>query len=166
MITLLEDDFDKKRFINPKKLTLNIIEKYFFEKMKEKKIRIYVHENLDVDVNFNEFIFNNIMIRLLDNAVKFNVYNGYINVYMYKETKKNYWIAVRDTGIGIKPGEEKDIFESFYQRESSMTRSYDGLGMGLYVVKLMISLYKGKIFAKTYGENGSEFIFSIKKELK
>src|SRR6266576_790916 len=63
--------------------------------------------------------------------------------------------AVADKGIGIAPEETQYIFERFHQVDSSQTRSFEGVGLGLYIVKEFSALLGGKIAVESEPEKGS-----------
>jgi signal transduction histidine kinase len=74
-----------------------------------------------------------------------------------------HWIefAVKDTGAGIPPDRRIKIFDKFYQVDSSETRRYGGVGMGLYIAKRFVELLGGTIaVASTEGE-GSTFTVTV-----
>ncbi len=101
-----------------------------------------------------------IMLNLLSNAVKFTDKNGDIRVNI--STKKNkVVISVKDTGIGIKKDMLDKIFDRFKQASPLFTRSHEGSGIGLSLVKSLVEAHNGKIITKsTYGK-GSEFIIEL-----
>ncbi len=107
-----------------------------------------------------------VMGNLLSNAVKFTPQDGRIEVYLSvvqssQDQQKNYiQIAVKDTGIGIKPEFLPQIFER-YQQESSTDRR-QGLGLGLTIASHIIELHGGTITATSPGEGqGSTFTIQL-----
>ena len=72
--------------------------------------------------------------------------------------------SVKDTGIGIKASELEVIFEKFHQIDYSSTREYEGIGLGLSIVKQLVELHNGKVSVEsTFGE-GATFYFTIEKK--
>jgi len=71
-------------------------------------------------------------------------------------------IAVTDTGIGLKPEDLERIFRPFEQADSSITRKFQGTGLGLSLTKKLIELHKGRIWVESRGlGNGATFRFVI-----
>jgi signal transduction histidine kinase len=71
-------------------------------------------------------------------------------------------ISVQDTGIGIQGADLERIFAPFEQGDSSMSRLYQGTGLGLSLTKRLVELHGGRIWAESAGKGkGSRFIFII-----
>lgn len=92
---------------------------------------------------------------LLSNAVKFTK-QGSVTVEA-RPQKDGVEISVTDTGIGIAPEIHSVIFDLFRQGDSSMTRSYGGVGLGLYIVQRMLELLGGTIEVDSEVGKGSTF---------
>jgi len=73
-------------------------------------------------------------------------------------------ISVSDTGIGITPEQQKRLFQSFEQAESSTTRKYGGTGLGLAISKNIVEMMGGTIWIQSEPGKGSTFIFTIQLE--
>ncbi len=100
-----------------------------------------------------------VMNNLIDNAIKYTK-TGSITVKIWREAEEIKF-AVTDTGKGINPSEANSLFEKFSRGKESVKQSA-GLGLGLYVAKIVIEQHRGKIWAESKGEGlGSSFIFSI-----
>lgn len=100
-----------------------------------------------------------VLRHLLDNAVKFTP-RGKISVDAEKcgEMLK---ICVKDTGVGISPDMQEIIFEGFRQVDGTMTRKYDGLGLGLTISRKLVELHGGRMWLKSKVGRGSEFHFTL-----
>jgi signal transduction histidine kinase len=101
-----------------------------------------------------------VLANLLSNALKFTPEGGRIQVVV--ETKGNEgWVSVRDTGIGIPPRVQERIFDRFYQVEPSLTRRFEGIGLGLSIAKAMVELHGGRIWVDSVEGMGSSFTFAL-----
>ena len=95
---------------------------------------------------------------LLSNAIKFTPRDGRIEIAVRRESF-HVEIRVTDSGIGIRPEFLAHLFERFRQADASTTRKYGGLGLGLSIVKNLVELHGGSVFAQSDGEGrGSAFI--------
>ncbi len=102
-----------------------------------------------------------IVVNLLSNAVKFTGHNGQINV-EGKLTEKAFSLTVVDSGKGISAELLPFIFDRFKQGDSSSTRQYGGLGLGLAIANQLIAMHNGHIKAESAGEGrGSTFTVDI-----
>ncbi|MBW4576560.1 MAG: PAS domain S-box protein [Aphanothece sp. CMT-3BRIN-NPC111] len=100
---------------------------------------------------------------LLSNAIKFTPKEGRVEVRL--ECAGSYaQIQVKDTGKGISAEFLPYVFEQFRQADSSMTRSYGGLGLGLAIVRQLVELHGGTVQAESEGE-GQGATFTVKLPL-
>ena len=98
---------------------------------------------------------------LLTNAVKFTPINGKIEVTVQR-VGASVEVLVRDTGVGISAEFLPQVFERFRQADSSTTRRFGGLGLGLSIVKQLVELHGGTISAQSPGDGaGASFIVSL-----
>ena len=103
-----------------------------------------------------------LMQSLIENAIKYTNSPGSIFVQIYEENKKVVF-SVTDTGIGIPPSEQKNIFNDFYRVGDEMTRSTKGSGLGLAIVKRVADTHKASISLQSRLEKGSTFTVRFKK---
>lgn len=101
-----------------------------------------------------------IMLNLLSNAVKFSRIGGRISV-NFQDNNESVRISVKDTGIGIPQDKHFIIFERFRQVDSSLSRSHEGSGIGLSLVKSLVELHGGKITLNSAFVEGAEFIVDL-----
>jgi signal transduction histidine kinase/CheY-like chemotaxis protein len=87
---------------------------------------------------------------LASNAVKFTAKGGRVDV-MLARVNSHIEITVSDTGVGIDPEFVPFIFERFRQADSSTTRKYSGLGLGLSIVKQLVELHGGTVRVESAG---------------
>ena len=94
---------------------------------------------------------------LLSNAIKFTPSHGRVDLRLEKQGD-DICLSVQDTGVGFDPEVAKRLFERFRQGDSSSTREYSGLGLGLGIVRHLAELHGGTVQASSGGENqGSTF---------
>ena len=101
-----------------------------------------------------------IMLNLLSNSIKFTNNGGIIKVNLEKNNDFIV-IKVQDNGIGIPENIIPNIFEKFYQVNPSLNRSQEGSGLGLFIVKGLISLHHGTISVRSKSGVGTEFLIKL-----
>ncbi len=98
-----------------------------------------------------------IIWNLVSNAIKFTPSGGRVDVVL-ERVNSHVELTVTDTGVGIPESELDSIFERFTQVDSSSTRRYGGLGLGLAISKTLVEMHGGTIVAKSAGPGkGSAF---------
>ncbi len=103
-----------------------------------------------------------VLTNLMSNAVKFTEDGG--SIVLGARIASENWMEffIKDTGIGIRPEILPHIFERFRQADSSTSRQYGGLGIGLSVVRGLVELHGGSVWARSEGEGrGASFIVSL-----
>ena len=105
-----------------------------------------------------------ILINLLNNAVKFTPDGGAISVKI-EAGSDDVAVSVADTGIGIRKEDIERIFEPFRQADSSHARAYGGLGLGLHIVRKLAVALGCTVTAESKGSGkGSVFTVRIPKK--
>ncbi|MGN0522285.1 MAG: ATP-binding protein [Eubacterium sp.] len=135
----------------------------FEQKIEEKHIEIIGLEDLpptyivaDTDMIY-QVIYN-----IFDNAVKFTNEGGYIKVTL-NDLNDKIEVHIKNSGIGIKQEELSKVFERFYKVDKSRSLDAKGAGLGLYIVKMMVEMHSGSIYAKSDDESSAEFVFTLPK---
>jgi len=127
------------------------------------------------DLMIDERRIRQVLINLLNNAVKFTQSGGRINLDVSLESNANpnisddsddnvnYWVTftVTDTGIGITPEDLKKLFQPFIQVDSALNRKYEGTGLGLALVKRIVELHGGYVYASSEFGVGSRFTIAL-----
>jgi two-component system CheB/CheR fusion protein len=98
-----------------------------------------------------------VIANLLSNAIKFTRRGGRVVMRLERLDGRGQ-ITVTDTGMGIRPEVLPHLFERFVQADSTLTRTHGGLGLGLTIVRHLVELHGGEVFAESAGEGkGSSF---------
>tara|TARA_R110000824_G_scaffold366730_1_gene555494 strand:+ start:104188 stop:105633 length:1446 start_codon:yes stop_codon:yes gene_type:complete len=90
-------------------------------------------------------LFNQVAINLTSNALKFTPEGGRVWIEIGLDAKGNFAMSVKDTGIGIKGKDIQRIFEPFVQVENAMSRTHQGTGLGLPLVRKIMGLHGGSV---------------------
>jgi PAS domain S-box-containing protein len=152
-------------YIDLEKL-IHDITSIFKERVRKKDLDF----KLDIDalpdlLKIDKSKFRQILINLLDNAVKFTK-EGFISLKVIsskdaesrnEEEKLNLSIIIEDTGIGIEEEKIEEIFNAFSQQNGQSTREYGGTGLGLAITKKLIKLLGGEITVQSSKGVGSKF---------
>jgi signal transduction histidine kinase len=101
-----------------------------------------------------------ILDNLISNAVRFTPPGGRVRVVLGGQGDE-VEVAVIDTGVGIAPEELERIFDRFYQVEDPMTRRHGGMGLGLTIVKGLVHLHGGRVWAESVPGQGSRFVVAL-----
>ena len=130
---------------------------------KKKNIEIVKQfdENLPL-VKMNKSQIENLLINLIDNAIKYNEEGGKIFVRAYEKNNKVF-MEVEDTGIGIPEKEQDRIFERFYRVDKARSKEVGGTGIGLSIVKHIVKGHNGEIEVNSVKGQGTNFKFYLNK---
>jgi len=178
MLGVINDVLDMAK-IEANKLELSFVD-FSFEKMiqkvvtvisyradeKQQTLTININENVPKIIIGDDQRLAQVITNLLSNAVKFTPEGGYITLFAsligeYGD-ECELRIDVVDTGIGISPEQQRNLFKSFGQAESETSRKFGGTGLGLDISKRIVELMGGRIWIESELGKGSSFIFTIK----
>jgi signal transduction histidine kinase len=96
-----------------------------------------------------------ILLNLLSNAIKFTEPGGKITVSLDTDPERGFYIAVRDSGIGIAAADLPRIFQPFVQVDSALNRTHNGTGLGLPLAAAMVELHGGKLVIESEPGQGT-----------
>jgi PAS domain S-box-containing protein len=155
--------FRKKMEIAP--ICINLVAE-FSKTAKDKSLDLSFQNNCD-DANIfaDEYSITLAVSNLIDNAIKYTN-NGFIQVIVYKEKNEDIILDIKDTGIGI--GEEylNKIFEPYLQEQMGYGRAFEGVGLGLALVKKILYLNDAVISIKSKKDKGTTFSINFGKGTK
>ncbi|WP_051640880.1 ATP-binding protein [Thiomicrorhabdus sp. Milos-T2] len=152
-----------KNSFNPTPLFKNTLQ-IFEDEANQKNIQLEFSckESLPNKIIGDEFRLTQIISNLVSNAIKFSLEN--VNVILqasYNQKTGKLSVAVYDEGIGISKEKQQEIFESFYQVDSSTTRKFGGIGLGLSISSMLVKKMGGKLEVESVENKGSKFFFTI-----
>jgi len=126
----------------------------------------YVREDIPVTLQGDSRLLKTILIRILENAIKFTDRGEIILRVEPQNSEKGDTVmlhfSVSDTGIGIAEDKLDVIFDSFTQIDSSLSRKYEGIGIGLSIAQKLVTILGGKIWVESKLNQGSTFHFTVK----
>jgi two-component system, sensor histidine kinase and response regulator len=111
-------------------------------------------------IKADEKLLRIIIQNLLSNAIKYTPEKGSVDLEIKKDNQ-DVLIAVKDTGLGIPEKEQSKIFSKLFRGKNVMEKDTDGTGLGLYIVKEVVTQSGGKIWFKSEKNKGSTFFVTI-----
>ena len=145
-------------------LVLDVVENLQYKSQKE-HVTISVDDfkkNLQVRADRNQI--KQVLINLIENAIKYNVQDGSVEIGVKPNTEDPYRVLlyVKDTGIGIDPNDIPRVTERFFRVDKSRSREKGGTGLGLSIVKHIIEAH-GEMLSIESSKEGTEFSFTLTK---
>lgn len=129
---------------------------------------IWSEKEIDFDVEMsdleyfgNQNLFHHVWDNLISNAIKFGSHGGYVRIRLWDD-KGQICFTIDDNGEGISDDAKRHIFDKFYQGDSS--HKDEGSGLGLALVKKIVTLEGGQIFAENLAVGGCRFIVILPKK--
>ncbi|MBF0189445.1 MAG: response regulator, partial [Magnetococcales bacterium] len=103
-----------------------------------------------------------VFVNLLGNAVKFTDHGSIaLEGVQHPDDTERLTLSVTDTGIGIPEAQKEKVFELFHQADSSLTRNYGGVGLGLHLCRQLVTMMGGTLAVESRVGVGSRFHFSL-----
>ena len=116
----------------------------------------------EIMINTDEHRVQQILLALLDNAIKFTPAGGKFGIDIIGDRENQIVkIVIWDTGIGIKEEDLPRLFQPFVQVDARLAREYEGAGLGLALVKQLTEILEGKISVESIHGQGSRFTVSL-----
>lgn len=152
--------------INNKQFSLNSLIEDEFQSLKK------LAEERDIDFKYittlsdensivvgDEIKILQVLSNLLNNAFKFTISGKITFGYTIQDNYVEFF--VKDTGIGISKEDQIRIFDRFIQTDNSISRGYEGAGLGLAICKGLVGILGGKIWLESKPDVGSDFYFTV-----
>jgi signal transduction histidine kinase len=168
-ITVIESGQLKisKRFV-PLNDIVGEIAQNFSEKIikaQHKNVKFNIVNNLsgdDLQIYTDALRLKQVIINLVKNALKFT-HDGEIKLsFSFADDNRYLLITVEDTGIGIRPENQADIFNRFAKFGDTANHQYNGTGLGLTISKEIVEMLDGQIWFESIFSKGSKFWFTLK----
>jgi two-component system, OmpR family, phosphate regulon sensor histidine kinase PhoR len=119
-------------------------------------------EALTSEISGNEFHLTNVVVNMLENAIKYSEGAPKIDVYT-ESTNKFFIFKIKDEGIGMNKSVQKNVFDKFYREQKGNIHDVKGHGLGLAYVKEIVEKHHGTVFVES--EKGKGSIFTVKLPL-
>ncbi len=132
----------------------------------KKKIELKLGKLKKCGLQADEQKLRQLILILVDNAIKYTPEGGTITVGMEQEEKDKIRFFVKDTGIGVSPEDQEKIFDRFYRVDKARSREMGGNGLGLAIAQEIVALHKGQIFLESELGKGTKFIVELKCRTK
>jgi PAS domain S-box-containing protein len=175
LLSIITDLIDissvEAKIIEQQKSTINLnellkdIQNLFRLRTTSKNLTLTLNEGLPndkADIYTDKAKLVQIISNLLSNAIKFTK-SGHINFgYLQKKSFLEFYVS--DTGIGIPSKYHSKIFDTFFQVDNALSRSFEGTGLGLSICKAYVELLGGTIWLTSKLGEGSTFYFTIPHE--
>lgn len=143
------------------KVELPMLAETVIEELSEKaaarniQLELHTHPGLSsLTIDGDMEMLTRLLINLIDNAISYGRDNGFVNISIHQQ-EEQVCIEVKDNGIGIPADKLDKIWDRFYQVDQSHSTS--GFGLGLFMVKYIVSCHKGKITVNSISGKGSTF---------
>ncbi|MGC8865395.1 MAG: ATP-binding protein [Bacteroidales bacterium] len=160
---LLRLDIHNSDF-NVHQVTERLVREKYRDKAEEKGLTFFYQPRAtQLVLRSDPDLFTRILDLLVDNAIKYT-HSGNITIELLEELRRDHpytIIRVKDTGIGIPPEQQGQIFESFRQASEGNQRSYDGTGVGLSLAKNLVNILGGQISLESKPGEGSIFTLAF-----
>ena len=133
-------------------------------KEKALELRFCIPESIPGALVGDPLRLEQVLINLTGNAVKFTDQGEIVviaEVLEQEATRMRLCFTVKDTGIGIEPGQQQRLFQPFTQADSSHTRRHGGTGLGLTISRQLVEKMGGKIWVDSEPGKGSAFFFTV-----
>lgn len=134
----------------------------FSSQIKKKGVSVSLEVASGITLEADRERIQQVLVNLIDNAVKFNKENGSVKIYA-EVLEGKIKVTVEDSGQGIPEKDLPRIFERFYRVDKARSRELGGTGLGLSIVKHIIELHGGFAGVESTEGLGSKFYFTIPK---
>ena len=132
----------------------------------KKKVALHEKNMKKTMIHADEQKIKQLVLILVDNAVKYTPEGGEVTVSMEKAERGRVRFAVKDTGIGISEADREKIFDRFYRVDKARSREMGGNGLGLAIAQEIVNLHKGEISVESEQGKGTTFFVELRAKIK
>ena len=132
----------------------------------QKKIDLQAEHLPKVEIQADEQKIRQLVLILVDNAVKYTPDGGKVSVRYESTEKGKVRFAVSDTGIGIAKEDQAKVFDRFYRVDKARSREMGGNGLGLAIAQEIVHLHKGRIWIQSELGKGTTFFVELRQKFK
>ena len=132
----------------------------------QKKIDLQADNLPKVEIQADEQKIRQLVLILVDNAVKYTPDGGRVSVRYESTEKGRVRFAVSDTGIGIAKEDQAKVFDRFYRVDKARSREMGGNGLGLAIAQEIVHLHKGRIWIQSELGQGTTFFVELRTKFK
>lgn len=166
LLTLVKMD-KKSSTMNIEEININQLLEVILKRVSpianQRNIEITYESYREVLAEVDEVKLSLALSNIIENAVKYNVDNGWVKVTLNSD-HRFFYVKVADSGVGIPDDCKTHVFERFYRVDKARSRDTGGTGLGLAITKNVISMHNGTI--KLYSESGEGTTFTIRIPIK
>jgi len=146
-----------------KDIILEIVENLQYKAQNESITLKMIDFDANITVMADRNQLRQVLINLIENAIKYNKTNGLVTVgvKIFPKNPSKYLISVTDTGLGIEPRDIPRVTERFYRIDKSRAREKGGSGLGLSIVKHIIEAHNEQLIIESQVNQGSTFSFTL-----
>ncbi len=132
----------------------------------KKKVALHEKNMKKTVIQADEQKIKQLILILVDNAVKYTPEGGEVTVSMEKAERGRVRFSVKDTGIGISEADREKIFDRFYRVDKARSREMGGNGLGLAIAQEIVNLHKGEISVESEQGKGTKFLVELRAKIK
>lgn len=164
LLSLVKMDKSSSDQINVATMSINSLMEVILKRLrpiaKKRNIEVIFESIREVSADVDEVKISLAFNNLVENAIKYNVDNGWVKVTLDAD-HKSFSVTVEDSGIGIPEEFREHIFERFYRVDKARSRETGGTGLGLSITKSVILMHKGTIKVESREGEGTTFVVRI-----
>lgn len=163
LLTLVKMD-KSEAGLNVTQVSINALVEQIMKRLRpianRKKVELILESMREVSADVDEVKLSLAVSNLIENAIKYNMENGWVRVTLDAD-HKFFYIKVADSGIGIPEEAQNRIFERFYRVDKARSREMGGSGLGLAITRSVVLMHKGAIKLTSKESEGSVFTLRV-----